>query len=215
MYCEMDELNPRRTVQPTLLYYRNNETKNTGFDMPDYRRIWAPGGTYFFTLVTYQRRPIFMDETSRQILKQAFAEGIKKAGEFKTIAFCLLPDHLHCIWSLPENDSNFAMRWKIIKAWFSHQYRKQGGISGSLTTSGIKKGEAGIWQRRYWEHLIRDENDLERHINYIHYNPVKHGLVQEVDAWPWSTFHKYVQQGFYATEWENDIASFGANNEFE
>jgi putative transposase len=151
--------------------------------MPNYRRAWLPGGTFFFTLVTNQRRPIFMEESARHILKQAFAEGMKKAGKFEIVAFCLLPDHLHCIWTLPENDGDYSTRWKVIKAWFSHAYRKQGGTPGDLTASKIQKGEVGIWQRRFWEHLIRDLDDLNRHIDYIHYNPVKHGLVQSVNAW--------------------------------
>ncbi len=169
--------------------------------MPDYRRVWSPGGTYFFTVVTHQRRPILIEAKARRLLRQAFLHARQNAGAFRIDALCLLPDHLHCIWTLPENDCNYATRWKIIKAYFSHSYRKQGGASGALSESKIKKGELGIWQRRYWEHLIRDREDLYRHVDYIHYNPVKHGLVQSVGEWPWSTFHRYVREGYYASDW--------------
>ncbi len=112
--------------------------------MPDYRRAWSPGGTYFFTVVTNQRRPIFMESNARQILRQAFLHAKQKAEPFQVDALCLLPDHLHCIWSLPEDDCDYATRWKIIKARFSRWYRKQGGIPGVLSGSKIKKKEVGI-----------------------------------------------------------------------
>jgi len=169
--------------------------------MPNYRRAWSPGGTYFFTVVTHQRRPIFAEANARQLLRRAFLHAKQKAGPFHVEALCLLPDHLHCIWTLPENDCDYPTRWKNIKAYFSHTYRKQGGISGVLSGSKIEKGEVGIWQRRYWEHLIRDRDDLNRHIDYIHYNPVKHGLAKSAGAWPWSTFHRYVRDGYYAPDW--------------
>lgn len=168
--------------------------------MPEYRRAWLPGGTFFFTLVTNQRRPIFHEERARQILREAFLEGTRKVGPFQIDAICLLPDHLHCIWTLPENDSDYSTRWKVIKAWFSHLYLQQGGSPGLMTASKIHKGELGVWQRRFWEHLICDLNDLNRHMDYIHYNPVKRGLVRSMKAWPWSSFHRYVQAGNYDLE---------------
>jgi putative transposase len=175
--------------------------------MPNYKRIWSPGGTIFFTLVTHQRRPIFLKEMARKILHQAFIYAKQKVGEFKVDAFCLLPDHLHCIWTLPENDSDYATRWKVIKASFSRTYHKQGGNSGAINSSMAQKGEVGIWQRRYWEHTIRDLYDLNQHINYIHFNPVKHGYVQSVADWPWSTFHQFVKDGFYPSDWVFDDSS--------
>jgi putative transposase len=169
--------------------------------MPEYRRAWLTGGTFFFTLVTNQRRMIFNETKARQILREAFQYGMMKAGQFHINALCLLPDHLHCIWTLPENDKDYSTRWKVIKAYFSHQYLQRCGVPGARTSSKIIKGEVGVWQRRFWEQIIRDENDLNHHIEYIHYNPVKHGLVQSVKAWPWSTFHRYVREGFYEADW--------------
>lgn len=169
--------------------------------MPEYRRIWQPGGTFFFTLVTNQRRAILTDEIARQALREAFQHGMEKVGAFRTDAFCLLPDHFHCIWTLPENDGDYATRWKVIKGYFSRRYLQLGGMPGEVSPSKVAKGELGVWQRRYWEHLIRDDADLQQHVDYIHYNPVKHGLVQKVEAWPWSSFHRYVQEGFYEADW--------------
>lgn len=176
--------------------------------MPVYRRFWQPGGTYFFTVVTYHRRLIFLDDSTYLALREAFRIGMEKVGPFKIEAICLLPDHLHCIWTLPKNDDDYAARWKIIKSSFSHWFLKQGKSPGQLTASKVLKGELGVWQRRYWEHTIRDHEDLNRHIEYIHYNPVKHGLVQAVKVWPWSSFHHYVQAGYYDLDWGNDVLDF-------
>jgi putative transposase len=174
--------------------------------MPEYRRTWSPGGTFFFTLVTYNRRPIFQDEGARKILREAFAFGAQKVGPFQIDAMCLLPEHLHCTWTLPEKDGDYSTRWKVIKSYFSHRYIRGGGIPGSLTTSKFQKGEVGVWQRRFWEHEIRDMEDYRRHLDYIHYNPVKHGLVDTVRAWPWSTFHRYVREGYYDLDWGSENA---------
>ena len=172
--------------------------------MPEYRRSLLPGGTYFFTLVTNQRRPIFQEENARHLLREALTQGARKVGPFHIDALCLLPDHLHCIWTLPDHDSDYSTRWKVIKAWFSHQYLQKVGTDGLITASKIKKGELGVWQRRFWEHWIRNLDDLDRHRDYIHYNPVKHGLVRSVKEWPWSTFHRYVQEEFYDLDWGCD-----------
>ncbi len=120
---------------------------------------------------------------------------------FKTVAVCLLPEHLHCAWTQPENDQNFSLRWKEIKRLFTKGYLENIGPGESRNASRQKRGEAAIWQRRFWEHVIRDQNDLDRHIEYIHYNPVKHGLVERVVDWPWSSFHRFVKMGLYAPEW--------------
>jgi putative transposase len=116
---------------------------------------------------------------------------------------------LHCIWTLPQNDYNYSTRWKVIKAGFSRQYLHELKLAISLSPSKIEKGEAGLWQRRFWEHTIRDEDDLNRHIEYIHYNPVKHGLVEEVKAWPWSSFHRFVQEGIFDENWGSNHPDFG------
>ncbi len=129
---------------------------------------------------------------------------------FTIDAIVILPDHLHCIWQLPPGDDDYSTRWKMIKAHFSKQYKRR--ISGfginsnvlteiSPTQSMRKKGETGLWQRRFWEHTIRDEKDYARHFDYIHYNPVKHGLTAAPAEWKYSSFHRYVHKGFYKPEW--------------
>lgn len=177
------------------------------FFMPEYRRSFIPGGTFFFTVVTYNRIPILIDNDARRILRQAWLE-FKGRFPFTTNAICLLPDHLHCIWTLPEGDANYSIRWKEIKRLFSKEYGRIFLTSTHLTPSREKRKEAAIWQRRFWEHTIRDEGDYNRHLDYIHYNPVKHGLVDHVQDWQWSSFHRYVRMDYYEKEWgrgDNDF----------
>jgi putative transposase len=157
--------------------------------MPNYRRVRIPGGTYFFTVVTHLRRPILCTPESRAALRLAIAET-RRDHPFVSIAWVLLPDHLHTIWKLPDDDANYAMRWRLIKARFSRS------VAGTLppmpcVDSRESREERYVWQRRFWEHTIRDEEDLRRHVNYIHFNPVKHGLVAEPEAWLFSTCRAY------------------------
>ncbi|MBA7674954.1 REP-associated tyrosine transposase [subsurface metagenome] len=166
--------------------------------MPNYRRAKFEGGYYFFTVVTYQRRKLFTAEFARECLRQAI-DKTRSERPFEVVAFCLLPEHLHCIWKLPENDADFSMRWASIKGLLSREYRRRMDRQGRISPSRERKGEVTIWQRRFWEHQIRDEDDLQRHVDYIHYNPIKHGLVKDAQDWPWSTYHRYVMQGFYGT----------------
>jgi len=179
--------------------------------MPEYRRAYLPGGTFFFTVVTYKRNRILTDNISRTLLHAAF-QNVKYRYPFTVDAICLLPDHLHYIWTLPEGDSNYAIRWKEIKRIFSRQYGKQFRSSEKRSQSREKRQESTLWQRRYWEHTIRDEKDFLIHIEYIHYNPVKHGLVTRVADWEWSSFHRYVTMGMYAAAWggeNNHTGEFG------
>jgi putative transposase len=129
-------------------------------------------------------------------LRRAF-EKVRAKRYFETIAICLLPEHLHCIWKLPEGDADFSTRWSLIKKDFTTNFLKEGGDEFMQRTSRLEHRHRGIWQRRFWEHQIRDERDLQTHADYIHYNPVKHGLVQQLDDWPWSTYHKWVESGHY------------------
>jgi putative transposase len=168
--------------------------------MPEYRRAKLEGGTFFFTVITYHRKRILTGERERNILRTAWMDT-KERFPFNTMAICLLPNHLHCIWQLPENDSDFSVRWKEIKRLFTKAYLLDIGPGEKRNSSHIKQGEAAIWQRRFWEHTIRDELDFNRHVDYIHHNPVKHGLVKSVGDWPWSTFHRYVREGFYQPDW--------------
>lgn len=113
----------------------------------------------------------------------------------------LLPDHIHTIWTLPDGDANFSARWNAIKRRFTQSYLEQIGPGETRNASRLKRREAAVWQRRFWEHTLRDEADLNRHLDYIHYNPVKHGLVKKAADWPWSSFHRYMKMGFYDPNW--------------
>ncbi len=170
----------------------------------EYRRIWKPGGTYFFTVVLADRHTRLL-VCNIDYLRQAFRQA-KIALPFRLEAAVVLPDHLHCIWTLPEGDADYPCRWQHIKASFSKKLPK----ATARSASKVAKRERGIWQRRYWEHLIRDEHDLHRHLDYLHYNPVKHGLVAHVSDWPYSSFHRYVERGFYAADWGDEPEAFDA-----
>jgi putative transposase len=168
--------------------------------MPEYRRWYIPGGTYFFTIVTQERLRIFHDPIAVRLLGQVM-RAVRVQLPFHTIAIVLLPDHLHCVWSLPVGDCEFSNRWKLIKGSFTEEWLAAGGSEARSTPSKIRKGEHGVWQRRFWEHQIRDEFDLERHVDYIHYNPVKHGYVARPSDWPWSSFSHHVRLGQYPSDW--------------
>ncbi|MGD0006236.1 MAG: transposase [Anaerolineaceae bacterium] len=168
--------------------------------MPEYRRSILEGGTFFFTVVTYNRRPILTTPVAREILHSAWIT-VQERFPFKTDAVCLLPEHIHCIWTLPEGDSNYSVRWKEIKRLFTRDYTYQVGPGKFHNKSHQKQREATIWQRRFWEHTIQNQEDFAHHIEYIFFNPVKHGLVERVSEWPWSSFHQFVRQGFYPKEW--------------
>lgn len=168
--------------------------------MPDYHRARVEGGTYFFTVVTYQRKPILTTEPARRLLHDAWMDTTKRFP-LETIAVCLLPDHLHCIWTLPEGDADYSVRWKEIKRLFTKGYLAEIGPGGERNASREKRLEAAIWQRRFWEHVICDQEDLEEHLDYIHYNPIKHGYVKYAADWPYSSFNRYVKEGIYEIDW--------------
>ena len=166
--------------------------------MSNYRRARIAGGTFFFTLTLADRSSdLLVREINR--LRRIYGH-VQECRPFESVAMCVLPDHLHAIWSLPLDDSDFATRWNLIKSGFSR------GLPAALRSpSKIAKREKGIWQRRYWEHIIRDDADLVRHVDYIHFNPVKHGLVPRVCDWPHSSFHRYVKRGDFPKDWGGDI----------
>jgi len=151
--------------------------------MPDYRRLYVPGGTYFFTAALQDRRSRLLTEEIGR-LRAAYAT-VARTWPFDTVAICILPDHLHCVWTLPEGDADFSTRWRLIKQNFSKSLPKDRDPA-----PGRRPGERGIWQRRFWEHLVRDEDDLDACVTYTHWNPVKHGLVQEIADWPYSSWHR-------------------------
>lgn len=151
---------------------------------------------YFFTVVTHNRREFLTHELSRKCLRCAWNK-IAELRPFKVVAICLLPNHIHCIWELPEGDADYPRRWAGIKGLFTRYFLASGGKDGWRDPARRKHREAAIWQKRYWEHRIRDADDFNNHINYIHYNPVKHELVKNVEDWPWSTYRRFACKGYY------------------
>ncbi len=166
--------------------------------MSDYRRARIPGGTYFFTVVTYRREPWLCSEWAVAALRDAVRK-MRRRRPFTVDAWVLLPDHMHCIWTLPANDADYAGRWRQIK---EHVTRASGTArSHAAGPSRVRRRERILWQRRFWEHFIRDADDLAAHMDYIHYNPVKHGLCAAPADWPYSTFHRCVRAGRYMPGW--------------
>ena len=164
--------------------------------MTEYRRTRVPGATWFFTVGLAERRDNGLLVERIEALRSAF-HTVRERHPFRMEAVVVLPDHLHCVWSLPEGDADYSTRWGLIKAKFSRSLER----GERRSASRVKRGERGIWQRRFWEHCIRDEEDYTRHVDYIHWNPVKHGYVQRVAEWPHSSFHQHVARGVYALDW--------------
>ncbi|MFZ6750688.1 REP-associated tyrosine transposase [Undibacterium sp. Ren11W] len=160
----------------------------------------SQGGTYFFTVVTYRRQSILCDEFVRDTLRGAI-ESVRCSRPFVIDAWVLLPDHLHCIWTLPEGDVDFSTRWMMIKRKVSLACKASYFRNDWITPSKQRHRESTIWQRRFWEHQIRDDADYSRHMDYLHFNPVKHRLVDRVLDWPYSSFHRYVKNGTYSHDW--------------
>ncbi|MDB5502986.1 MAG: hypothetical protein JWR89_2888 [Tardiphaga sp.] len=171
--------------------------------MPNYRRARVPGGCWFFTVTLLDRRQtLLVDHIAA--LREAVALT-RQNYPFEIDAFVVLPDHLHAIWTLPESDSDFSTRWRLIKTRFAKALPKQERLSAVR----LARGERGIWQRRFWEHLIRDETDYARHVDYCYINPVKHGLVKRVSDWPHSSFHRDVRAGLVPEDWAGDVSDTG------
>jgi putative transposase len=163
--------------------------------MPDYRLNRVPGGTFFFTVNLFDRRSDLL-VTHINAFRQA-VRTVRARAPFHIDACVILPEHLHCLWTLPEGDANFPGRWMAIKKAFSKSLPAVEPQSQIMT----KRGERGIWQRRYWEHTIRDDRDYAAHMDYTHFNPVKHGLAAHPADWPFSSFHRCVAAGLYPAVW--------------
>jgi putative transposase len=164
--------------------------------MRTYTRARIPGATYFFTVNLAERRGNDLLLRHIRALRESF-RITRQEHPFIVHAAVVLPEHLHCLWSLPAGDHDFATRWRLIKARFSRAIPPREQISSSRR----RKGERGIWQRRYWEHVIRNEEDLRRRLDYIHFNPIKHGYVTRAADWPYSSFHRHVRLGLYPHDW--------------
>lgn len=175
--------------------------------MPNYRRAFAPGGCWFFTVNLLDRRSrLLIDEID------ALRDATRRTQErfpFHIDAMVVLPSHMHAVWTLPPNDADFSLRWRQIKVRFAKSMPK----GERLSPVRQARGERGIWQRRFWEHLIRDEADYARHVEYCYINPVKHGLVSRVQDWPYSSFHRDVRAGVFPEDWAGDVAQPGAFGE--
>lgn len=175
--------------------------------MVQYRRNKIEGGTYFFTVALHDRERALLTKYIDDL--RVSVRTVMHDKPFHIDAWVVLPDHLHAIWTLPANDADYSGRWRAIKSRFTKTIAKTGA---DITRNA--KGEYNLWQRRYWEHTIRDDRDFEAHMNYIHYNPVKHGHAQQVRDWSHSTFHRYVADGVYPADWggsvsENNAQGFG------
>ncbi|QWF72118.1 transposase [Methylomonas paludis] len=164
--------------------------------MRNYIRSYSKGGSYFFTVNLAQRKQ--NDLLIRHIdeLRNA-CRYIQQRHPLVIEAMVVLPEHLHCIWRLPEGDDAYSLRWRLLKAHFSRHIDRGETISASR----LRKNERGLWQRRYWEHQIRDDTDFQRHLDYIHYNPVKHGYVKNAADWPYSSIHRWIKLGVYTKDW--------------
>ena len=182
--------------------------------MPRYKRTYE-GSTYFFTVVTHERRPFLCAPPSRRLLREAVDE-VRTSHPFVVDAWVLLPDHLHCIWTMPDGDAGYSTRWGLIKAGFSKRMNKAAGHAPpAVNASRDRHRESAYWQRRFWEHMIRGQADYNAHMDYVHFNPVKHGLVSAPKDWAYSSFHRLAEQGVYDIEWGSvsDIDFTGIGSE--
>ena len=172
--------------------------------MPVYRRAFVPGGTFFFTVVTYRRQPWLVDADARAALHDAIARS-RLARPCVVNAWVLMPDHLHALWTLPPGDTDYSTRWSQIKRTVSvllADHKRDDWIDDSKRAHR----ESTLWQRRFYEHTVRDDADFARCVNYVHSNPVKHDHAKRVADWPWSTFHRYVQSDVYPADWMGDTS---------
>jgi putative transposase len=166
--------------------------------MVRYRRNYVPGATYFFT-VTLAERTSSVLVRHANALRAAFRIA-RRERPFAIEAIVILPEHLHAIWTLPPEDADFSGRWKRIKANFTRRL-----VAADVPVRRRPNGEYALWQRRFWEHTIRDELDYEWHVDYVHFNPVKHRLVSRTCDWPYSSFHAYVRRGLKPADWGGDL----------
>jgi putative transposase len=168
--------------------------------MSDYRRWYVPGGSYFLTPVTYLRHPLFATEEDVGRLRRALAT-VAAEMPFEIAAAVVLPDHAHFIWTLPSGDARYSKRVGRMKVEFTKQVRPAGHCASVSSRSRRRHRESDVWQRRFWEHTLDDIDDFKAHLDYIHYNPVKHGYVTCPHLWPYSSFSRWVERGVYEATW--------------
>ena len=173
--------------------------------MPTYVRWREAGATYIFTVVAYRRQRILTGALARRILLRSVAT-VRRRLPFDLRAFLLLPDHMHCLATLPEEDDDFPTRWRQIKSLFTRDYLQRGGRDWDVSDQARRQGRRGVWQPRYFEHRIRDDADYDRHRDYIHLNPVKHEYVERPEDWPWSSIHRHIRMGWLDPRWPGSSA---------
>jgi putative transposase len=167
--------------------------------VPHYRRNYE-GDHFFFTVVTEARRSLFLSEGTRNLLTEAMRKT-REEHPWENVAMVLLPDHLHLLWRLRPDDTDYSLRIGSFKRRFTRAFLKAGGQESPVSSARRRQRYRGVWQRKFWEHTIRDARDFHMHLDYIHMNPVKHGLVERPGDWPWSSFHRYVRMGWYEDDW--------------
>jgi putative transposase len=172
--------------------------------MSQYRRVYVPGGSYFFTINLLERRENRLLVTHIDALREAVRKT-KSERPFRIDAWVVLPEHMHLMMTLPPGDKDYSNRIKAIKIRFNRAIPAIERRDETRTA----KSERGIWQRRFWEHTIRDDRDFQKHLDYVHFNPVKHGHVKRVRDWPFSTFHEYVKNGVYPIDWADSDVDVG------
>jgi len=168
--------------------------------MPEYRRRFVSGGTFFLTIVTHERRPILRSKDAVARLRCAVAE-VMRMRPFFVVGAVALPDHIHFMWELPPNDTDYSTRVGIIKTRFTRSLPEAMRSARENSVSRRKHRESAVWQRRFWEHTVCDEEDFANHMDYIHYNPVKHGHASCPHSWPYSSFRRWARQGYYNSHW--------------
>ena len=169
--------------------------------MADYRRTHIPWGAYFLTIATHERYPLFHDARARVFLREA-VEKTQTDWPMTIHEMVLLPDHIHLLCGIDSEDQDYSTRIRIIKKRFTHAWLANGGAEGASTSSRRRRGIRGVWQKRFYEHTIRNQREFRDHVVYIHMNPVKHGLAKRPIDWPWSTFHRHVAKGDLPADWE-------------
>ena len=175
--------------------------------MPNYRRAFAPGGCWFFTVNLLDRRRCLLTDNI-EALREA-TRRVQTRHPFTIDAMVVLPDHINAVWTLPPDDADFSLRWRLIKIAFAQAVPKTEPI-GRVR---MARRERAIWQRRFWEHLIRDEEDFRRHVEYCYINPIRHVLVTRVRDWPHSSFHRDVETKLFPKDWAGDVSAVGGFGE--
>ena len=171
-----------------------------------YRRPPLKGGTFFFTVVTHDRRPFLCEPKSIAVLRESFRK-VMAAHPFTIDAIVIMPDHIHAVWTLPAEDGDFPVRWSLIKSGFTRTCDDT--CKGTSSPSRVARKQQAVWQHRFWDHIIRNQDDMNRHLDYIHFNPMKHGLAARPVDYPYSSYSDFVSKGYYQPDWGSREPEWG------